>query len=54
MVLSMCKWVLMLTYDMRRDGTFNQEVMGSNTIALTNNISMLAKTQKSRQFTADL
>jgi hypothetical protein len=38
MALSMCKWVSMLTYDMRRDGTFNQEVMGSSPIALTNKI----------------
>jgi len=34
--------------------TCNQEVMGSNPIALTNEISVLATTQKSRQFTADL
>jgi hypothetical protein len=31
----------MLTGDMRRGGTFNQEVMGSNPIALTNEIKEL-------------
>jgi hypothetical protein len=37
-VLFLCKCLSLLTGDMGLDGTFNQEVMGSNPIALTNKI----------------
>ena len=38
MALFLLECVSMLTGDKRRDGTFNQEVMGSNPIALTKEI----------------